>query len=157
MDEPESPAKQPMQPTKHIAAVGVLFGLMLPQSGQKPEVRCTVSKVVECSPTGCADKPSANAYLLIPDLGNLAPGAPVLGKSKSATIRRCDEHRCFPLATTAVESGSYLTFSASAGGYFLKIGLQSAPGVVNRGQFVEVNALALSAVSSFGTCQLPSS
>jgi hypothetical protein len=123
---------------------------------QPAEVRCAVISKVECSASGCTNVKPDSSFVLIPSLGNLEVGGPVLRGTPQTTIRRCDPRQCLALPVVAAENGSYLTFS-HAYGYYLRVALTGLQGILRRGDFVEASALGTTVTSSFGTCRLPNS
>ena len=142
-----------LHPT-HVLAV--VLSAVLPLAAAGPSrVRCDVQVSWICRAAGCKPGPVASEYLLVPNLGDLAPGAPALAGQQQAALLRCDGTGCQSLHVVAAERGSFITFSDPTGGYFARVTLSTVTGASERGALVETNAIGEQVTLRFGVCRLP--
>ena len=140
----------------HVRAVAVVLSAVYPLATAAPSrVRCDVRTSWICRAASCKPGPIASEYLLVPDLGDLAPGAPALSGQRHAALLRCDGTGCQSVDVVAAERGSFATFSDPLGGYSVRVTLSTVPGASERGALVETNAIGEEVTVRFGVCHLP--
>jgi hypothetical protein len=121
--------------------------------GQASEIRCSYSRKVECTATGCRDGVVGAAYLLVPDVDHLL-SATIRADSSAdlPNIRRCDSKGCTPVAVRAALSGAFVNISQADGAYFMKVSTVDVGPELQRGDFVEVASQLLATLTYFGKC-----
>lgn len=121
--------------------------------GQATEIRCSYSRKVECTATGCRDGVVGTAYLLVPDVDHLLSATIRAGSTgELPNIRRCDSKGCTPVAVRAALSGAFVNISQADGAYFMKVSTVDVGQDLQSGDFVEVAAQLLSTLTYFGKC-----
>ncbi len=134
-----------------VVGIAVCVGWVV--NAQSDEFRCTYSRKIECSASGCQDSPIGSAYLLVPKIESLVSATiRAEGPGRLPIIRRCDSKGCSPVVVRASRSGAFVNVSQFDGAYFLKVGTVDLTPDARLGDFVEVASTFLSTITYFGSC-----